>query len=72
MNRQAVLSAFEEQIRQHPVAEAPDERVERDEAVVRFVGGEGARSAVTWSELTEQTADAVIAAHARSVCTPGC
>ena len=55
-------TAFDEQTRRHPAAEAPGERVERDEAVVRFVGGEGGRSAVTWSELTEQTADAVIAA----------
>src|SRR5215213_711595 len=62
MNRQAVLAAFDEQLRQHPAPEAPGERVERDEAVVHLVGGEDGWSAVTWSELTEATADAVIAA----------
>lgn len=62
MDRQAVLAAFDEQIRRHPVAEAPGERVERDGAVVCFVGGEAGRSAVTWSRLDEATADAVIAA----------
>jgi hypothetical protein len=61
MDRQTVLAAFDEQIRRHPAAEAPGERVERDAAVVRFVGGEGGRSAVTWSGLTEATADSVIA-----------
>jgi len=62
MDRQLVLAAFDEQIRRHPAAEAPGESVERDPAVVRFVAGEGGRSAVTWSGLDEATADAVIAA----------
>jgi GNAT superfamily N-acetyltransferase len=62
MDRQAVLAAFDEQIRRHPTAEAPGERVERDGAVVRLVAGEGGRSVVTWSQLAEATADAVIAA----------
>jgi hypothetical protein len=62
MDRQAVLAAFDEQIRRQPPAEAPGERVERDESVVRFVSGEGGWSAVTWSALSEATADAAIAA----------
>lgn len=62
MDRQAVLAAFDEQIRRHPAAEAPGESVERDAAVVRFLAGEGGRSAVTWCALDEATADAVIAA----------
>ena len=62
MDRQTVLAAFDEQIRRHPAADAPGERVERDAAVVRFVAGEGGRSAVTWSRLDEATADAEIAA----------
>jgi hypothetical protein len=62
MDRQAVLAAFDEQVRRRPAAEAPGECVERDEGVVRFVAGEGERSAVTWSGLAEETADAVIAA----------
>jgi hypothetical protein len=61
MDRQTVLAAFDKQIRRHPAAEAPGERVEREAAVVRFVGGAGGRSAVTWSGLAEATADAVIA-----------
>jgi len=60
MDPRAVLAVFDEQIRRHPTAEAPGERVERDEAVVRFVAGEGGRSTVTWSQLDETAADAVI------------
>jgi GNAT superfamily N-acetyltransferase len=61
MDRQTVLAAFDEQIRRHPAAEAPAERVERDAGVARFVGGEDGRSAVTWSGLAGTTADAAIA-----------
>src|SRR3954454_9114677 len=60
MDNRAVLAMFDEQIRRHPTA-APGERVERDEAVVRLVAGEGGRSTVTWSQLDETAADAVIA-----------
>jgi hypothetical protein len=59
MDARAVLAMFDEQIRRHPTA-APGERVERDEAVVRLVAGEGGRSTVTWSQLDETAADAVI------------
>lgn len=62
MNRRAVLRAFDEQIRRHPTAAAPGQRVERADAVVRLVDGAGGRSMVTWSELDEETADAAIAA----------
>jgi GNAT superfamily N-acetyltransferase len=62
MDPRAVLAAFDEQIRRHPTAEAPGDRVERDEAIVRFVAGEGGRSTVTWSQLDETAADAVITA----------
>jgi GNAT superfamily N-acetyltransferase len=51
----AVLAAFDEQIRRHPGTGASGERVERDEAVVRLVGG--GWSGVTWSALDEATAD---------------
>ena len=61
MDARAVLAMFDEQIRRHPTA-APGGRVERDEAVVRLVAGEGGRSTVTWSELDETVADAVITA----------
>ena len=59
MDRRAVLAAFDEQIRRHPGA---GERVERDGAVVRVVGADGAWRGVAWSALTEATADAAIAA----------
>jgi hypothetical protein len=36
MDRQAVLAAFDEQIRRHPEAEAPDGHVEHDEGVIRM------------------------------------
>ena len=62
MDARAVLAMFDEQIRRHPPAEAPGERVERDEAVVRFVAGAGGRSTVTWSELDDTAADAAITA----------
>src|SRR3954454_2144004 len=61
MDARAVLAIFDEQIRGHPTA-APSERVERDDAVVRLVAGEGGRSTVTWSRLDETAADAVIRA----------
>src|SRR4051812_29807687 len=61
MDARAVLAMFDEQIRRHPTA-APGERVERDEAVVRLVAGDGGRSTVTWSQLDETAADAVITA----------
>src|SRR4051795_8451197 len=61
MDTRAVLAMFDEQIRRQPTA-APGERVERDEAVVRLVAGEGGRSTVTWSRLDEAAADAVITA----------
>jgi len=61
MDARAVLAMFDEQIRRHPTA-APGERVERDEAVVRLVAGAGGRSTVTWSQLNDTTADAVITA----------
>ena len=62
MDRQAVRAAYDEQIRRGPVAELAGERVERDAAVIRFVGRAGGWSAVTWSALTEADADAAIAA----------
>jgi hypothetical protein len=59
-----VLAAFDEQIRRHPGTGAPGEHVDRDEAVVRLVGG--GWSGVTWSALDEATADAAIAATIES------
>src|SRR4051812_2934281 len=62
MDRRAMLVAFDEQIRRHPVAETPGERIERDDAVVRVVSAQNGWNMVTWSALTEGDADSVIAA----------
>jgi hypothetical protein len=65
----AVLAAFDEQMRRHPVA-GPGVRVEVEERVTRTVGTDASWSAVVWSGLTEAYADEVIAAEvARSTGT---
>jgi GNAT superfamily N-acetyltransferase len=56
----AVLAAFDEQLRRHPT-ESPGVRVEVEERVTRTVGMDGSWSAVAWSRLTQDDADAVIA-----------
>jgi GNAT superfamily N-acetyltransferase len=58
----AVLAAFDEQMRRHPVA-GPGVRVEAEERVTRTVGTDGFWSAVVWSRLTTADADEVIAAE---------
>jgi GNAT superfamily N-acetyltransferase len=56
----AVLAAFDEQMRRHPV-ESPGVRVESEERVTRTVGTDGSWSSVVWSRLSEADADEVIA-----------
>ena len=56
----AVLAAFDEQLRRHPV-ESPGVRVESDARVTRTVGSDGSWSSVVWSRLSEADADEVIA-----------
>jgi GNAT superfamily N-acetyltransferase len=58
----AVLTAFDEQMRRHPV-DGPGVRVEAEERVTRTVGTDGSWTAVVWSRLTEDDADEVIAAE---------
>jgi GNAT superfamily N-acetyltransferase len=65
MDREAVLDAFDSQIRQRPEPDIPDGFVERDGAVVRVVSGPSGWTGVTWSALDEGTADAVIRAQVR-------
>jgi hypothetical protein len=61
MDQEAVLAAFDEQIRRHAGPPGPDEVVEREDAVVRIISdGWGG---VTWSDLDPSTADSVIAAQ---------
>jgi GNAT superfamily N-acetyltransferase len=64
MDRDAVLAAFNEQMRRRPEVGAPGRRVEQDGPVVRSVPeSEGGWAGVTWSDLDETNADAVIAAQ---------
>jgi GNAT superfamily N-acetyltransferase len=63
MDRQAVLAAFDEQIRRHPERAAPDGHVERDEGVIRIVSGGDGWTGVSWCNLDPVSADAVIAAQ---------
>ncbi|MCS7479608.1 GNAT family N-acetyltransferase [Umezawaea endophytica] len=58
MDKQAVLAAFDHQVRRHPVTEGV---VERESTVVRTIGA--GWTGVEWSALDESCADAVIAAQ---------
>ena len=63
MDRHAVLAAFDEQVRRHPAPDAPDGHVEYDDRVVRNMSGGDGWTGVTWSDLDQVSADAVIAAQ---------
>jgi ribosomal protein S18 acetylase RimI-like enzyme len=63
MDRQAVLAAFDEQIRQHPAPDEPDGHIEHDEGVIRSVSGADGWTGVTWCDLDQVSADTVIAAQ---------
>ncbi|RJL22996.1 GNAT family N-acetyltransferase [Bailinhaonella thermotolerans] len=63
MNGDDVMAAFDRQMRREARPDGPGARVERDGPVVRQVGGEGGWNAVLWSDLTEDDADAAIAAQ---------
>jgi GNAT superfamily N-acetyltransferase len=66
MDKQAVLAAFDHQVRKHPTT---DGEVERDDDVVRTIGS--GWTGVEWSALDATRADAVIAAQvARFAGTP--
>jgi GNAT superfamily N-acetyltransferase len=62
MDRAAVLTAFDEQVRRRPVPDPPDGRVEEDGRVVRLIG---AWNGVVWSDLDGTNADVVIAEQVR-------
>jgi GNAT superfamily N-acetyltransferase len=61
MNPRAGLAAFDEQLRRHPEVDASEWQVERDDRVIRCIGD--AWTGVTWCDLDEGSADAVIAAQ---------
>jgi hypothetical protein len=63
MDRDALLKAFDEQVRRHPRPDGPDDLTEHDDGVVRAVAGADGWSGVTWSDLQGRDADAVIAAQ---------
>jgi GNAT superfamily N-acetyltransferase len=58
----AVRAAFDDQMRRR-IPPGPDSTVERDEKVTRVRALDGSWAAVVWSDLTEDDADAVIAAQ---------
>jgi GNAT superfamily N-acetyltransferase len=62
MDRDAILAAFDDQIRRHPQPQGPDGRVEAGDGVVRVIAGGDGWSGVTWSDLGDRDADAAIAA----------
>jgi len=64
MDRQAVLAAFDAQIRRHPEPDAPDGHVEHDDTVIRSMSAGDGWIGVTWCDLDRHvSADAVIAAQ---------
>jgi hypothetical protein len=63
VDRDALLAAFDAQIRRRPRADGPDDCVERADGVVRLVSGADGWSGITWSGLDGLDADAVIAAQ---------
>ncbi|MDH6127839.1 GNAT family N-acetyltransferase [Kitasatospora sp. GP82] len=71
MNSDAVLAAFDRQLRQEAAPEGPGTRVERVGDVVRQVGAEHAWNGILWSDLREDTADAAIAAQVRHFASLG-
>jgi GNAT superfamily N-acetyltransferase len=60
VDREAVLAAFDEQVRRNPQPIAPSERVERDDRAVRLISEGDGWSGVTWCGLNEVSADQVI------------
>src|SRR4051794_26512083 len=62
MDGQAVLAAFDEQVRRDPMPE-PGERVESDGLVMRVRSDVGGWSGVVWTALDATNADAAVAAE---------
>lgn len=65
MDRHALLTAFDEQIRRNPQPDAPDGLVEADATVVRNMSRNDGWSGVTWSQLDQRNANEVIAEQIR-------
>ncbi|WP_329115582.1 GNAT family N-acetyltransferase [Streptomyces sp. NBC_01465] len=65
MNSDEVRAVFDRQMRRETAGDGPGVRVEYTDGVVRQTGGDGDWNGVLWSELTEDGADAVIAAQVK-------
>jgi ribosomal protein S18 acetylase RimI-like enzyme len=65
VDSEAVLAAFNEQVRRRPEADPHGGRVEHDDAhrVIRHVSATDGWNGVVWSDLDEASADAAIAAQ---------
>jgi hypothetical protein len=63
MDREAVLKAFDEQIRRRPRLDASGDRIEQDDRVIRYVSDGDGWNGVTY--LDQANADAAIAAQVR-------
>jgi GNAT superfamily N-acetyltransferase len=70
MDREQVLSAYDEQVRRRPEP-GPGGVVERDAATVRVVAPVDGWSGVTWSALSDTDVDAVIAGHVDAYAAAG-
>jgi len=62
---QAVRAAYDAQIRRHSTADEPGAVIEADARVLRWVAPGRQISCITWSGLTPDSADAVIAEQKR-------
>lgn len=69
MDPQAVLAAYDEQVRRHPEVEGLDVTVEREPGVVRVLSP--GWSGVTWARLEPATADQAIARQVRRLAGHG-
>lgn len=65
MDHQAVLTAYDHQIRRGAQTDSPGARIERDGGVVRQVGAAHDWNGVHWADIDAATADAVIAEQIR-------
>ena len=72
MDRQAVRSAFDEQVRRHPTPELYGGHVERTDHVVRSISRSDGWNGVTWSALTANAADRIIAEEIDRFAELGC
>lgn len=63
MDRQAVLEAFNRQIRRHPEPDPRDGYVEHDDGVIRSMSLGDGWNGVSWCDIDPVSADAVIAAQ---------